>query len=157
MINVLLWLLGINVYVWNVYKINYKLCFQFDNHYSNLASIFGRAAFFTSLCIFCILWYMLYRTGLQKEYHILNLVSDEYIPAIMWIVILLYICFPLKNWFNSQGRYYMFRVLYEGLLSIFAKCDFKHHWLYDQLTSLIGPLRDMEYSLCYYVHYDSKF
>jgi len=157
MINIILWLLGVNVFVWNTYKINYKLCFQFDNHYSDLASIFMRAAFFTSLCIICILWYMLYRTGLTDQYDFLTVINDEYIPSIMWIAIIIYICFPLKNWFNSPGRFYLMAILYEGLLSIFVKCDFKHHWIYDQLTSLIGPLRDIEYTLCFYVHYDSNY
>jgi len=100
---------------------------------------------------------MLYRTGLTDQYDFLTVINDEYIPSIMWIAIIIYICFPLKNWFNSPGRFYLMAILYEGLLSIFVKCDFKHHWIYDQLTSLIGPLRDIEYTLCFYVHYDSNY
>ena len=151
MINVVLWILGVNVYVWTSYGINYKLCFQFDNHYSDLASIFTRAAFFTSICIFSIMWYMLSRTELRDQYGIISILSVEYIPTLMYITLLIYICFPLKNWFNFQGRLYLMEVLYEGLMSIFVKCDFKHHWIYDQLTSLIGPLRDFKYTIIMYI------
>ena len=39
------WFLGLNVYVWNTYHINYKLAFNFDSHYSPVLSIFKQAAF----------------------------------------------------------------------------------------------------------------
>lgn len=48
----------------------------------------------------------------------------------------------------------MFKLLLESFL---IKTEFKHIWFTDQLTSMVGPLRDMEYTLCYYVHYNSKF
>ena len=39
------WYLGLNVYAWNMAHINYKLAFAFnDNHYSDVISIFKRAA-----------------------------------------------------------------------------------------------------------------
>lgn len=47
----------------------------------------------------------------------------------------------------------MFKLLLESFL---IKTEFKHIWFTDQLTSMVGPLRDMEYTLCYYVHYNSK-
>lgn len=50
----------------------------------------------------------------------------------------------------------MFKIFMESMASILIKCEFKHVWFTDQLTSLIGPMRDMEYTLCYYVHYNSK-
>lgn len=51
----------------------------------------------------------------------------------------------------------MFNLFLESMSSIFISIEFKHVWFTDQLTSFIGPLRDMEYTLCYYVHYQSKF
>lgn len=50
----------------------------------------------------------------------------------------------------------MFKLLLESIVSIMITIEFKHVWFTDQLTSLIGPLRDMEYTLCYYVHYNRK-
>ena len=44
----------------------------------------------------------------------------------------------------------------EAFSSIFIKCEFKHIWFMDQLTSLIGPIRDIEYTICYYTHYSSN-
>jgi hypothetical protein len=39
------------------------------------------------------------------------------------------------------------------MASITVKNELRHTWLGDQLTSLIGPLRDFEYTICYYTHY----
>lgn len=48
----------------------------------------------------------------------------------------------------------MFKLFIESML---IKTEFKHIWFTDQLTSMVGPLRDIEYSLCYYVHYHSNY
>ena len=33
--------------------------------------------------------------------------------------------------------------------------EFKHVWLADQLTSFMGPIRDLEYTMCYIIHYNT--
>ena len=53
-------------------------------------------------------------------------------------------------------RLYMFKLFMESMGSLLIKTEFKHVWFTDQLTSMVGPLRDMEYTLCYYVHYTGK-
>lgn len=53
-------------------------------------------------------------------------------------------------------RVYVLKLFAESMTSILIRTEFKHIWFTDQLTSMIGPLRDMEYTLCYYVHYSSK-
>jgi len=44
-------------------------------------------------------------------------------------------------------------LLLESIAPFIIATEFKHVFFTDQLTSMIGPLRDMEYTLCYYVHY----
>lgn len=57
--------------------------------------------------------------------------------------------------FNYEGRMYLFELFTESVLSFLMKPDFRHVFFIDQLTSLIGPLRDIEYTLCYYAYYDA--
>ena len=47
------------------------------------------------------------------------------------------------------------KLFVECIASIFIPIEFRHIWFMDQLTSLIGPMRDMEYTLCYYSYYNS--
>lgn len=150
------WLLGINVYAWNKAHINYRLCFSFKNHYSDVISIFKRAALFSTVFVLMILCYMIVRTQIPIIIDLVGFMPLEVIPLICWIVLLFYLFFPYKV-FNYQGRLYLFNLFVESCATIFIKSEFKHIWFTDQLTSMIGPLRDIEYTTCYYFHYFSKY
>ncbi len=151
------WLLGLNVYTWNIFNINYKLCFDFSNHYSNVISIFQRAAAFSSVFVLMILIYMIIRTQIPVFLSAINYLPLEILPLICWVVLIFYLVFPFKNSFNQHGRIYTFRLFIESMLSIFNKIEFRHVWFTDQITSFIGPIRDAEYTLCYYVYFNSSF
>ena len=150
------WLLGLNVYAWNKAHINYKLCFAFKNHYSDVISIFKRAAVFSTVNVLTILCYMILRTKIPILNDLFSFIPLELTPFICWVILVIYLFFPF-NYFNYQGRVYMLNIFIESCASIFIKCEFKHVWLTDQLTSMIGPLRDIEYTLCYYAHYGNTF
>jgi len=152
-----LWLLGLNVYTWNIFNINYKLCYDFSNHYSDVISIFQRAAAFSSVLVLMVLIYMIIRTQIPIFLAAINYIPLEILPLICWLTLIFYLAFPFKNAFNYQGRVYMFRIFIESMLSIFNKIEFKHVWFTDQITSFIGPIRDAEYTLCYYVYFNSSF
>ena len=59
---------------------------------------------------------------------------------------------PSRRLFNAEGRQWFFKLLLESIIGIFINVEFKHVWFTDQLTSFIGPMRDMEYTICYYRH-----
>jgi hypothetical protein len=151
-----LWLLGLNVYAWNKANINYYLCFSFKNHYSDVISICRRAATFTSLLVLMILCYMILRTKILILSELISFIPLEFTPLICWIFLIIYLFFPF-DFFNLPGRIYLFTILIESCSSIFMKLDFRHIWFTDQLTSMIGPLRDIEYSVCYYTHWSNTF
>lgn len=152
-----LWLLGLNVYTWNIFNINYKLCFDFSNHHSHVIEIFQRAAAFSSIFVLMVLFYMIIRTQIPFFLSLFNFLPLEILPLICWLILIIYAFFPVKNSFNYQGRLYTLRLLMESLISIFNKIEFRHVWFTDQLTSFIGPIRDAEYTLCYYVYFNSSF
>jgi len=59
--------------------------------------------------------------------------------------------------FNYPGRIYLGKLFYETMASITTTSELRHTWLGDQMTSLVGPFRDIEYTTCYYVHYNNTF
>ena len=146
------WFLGLNVYVWNLYHINYQVAFDFDNHYSDVMSICGRAAFFSILVIFMLLCYMIERTEIPILYDLVSFIPLEFTPLVCWVVTFCYLFYPFHN-FNYLGRIYLFDLFFESMASITVKNHLRHTWFGDQLTSLTGPLRDFEYTMCYYTHY----
>jgi len=150
-----IWLLGLNVWAWNSAHIDYKLCFHFSNHYSDVISIFKRAAIFSSIMVFMLLCYLILRTRIPILYDWIEIIPLNLTPLVCWLCFLIYLLFPSKNSFNYPGRLYLFHLFCDSFISIFVKTEFKHVWFVDQLTSLVGPMRDMEYTLCYYVNYDT--
>jgi hypothetical protein len=151
-----LWLLGLNVFAWTKVNINYKLCFAFGNHYSDLISILKRAAVFSAIFVLMVLAYMIIRTQISIVYDFFSFIPIEITPLICWLSIIGYMLMPRRDFFNYQGRIWLYQLLFESLFSIFIKVEFKHVWFTDQLTSFIGPMRDMEYTICYYNNFFSS-
>ena len=150
------WFLGLNVYVWNKYHINYRLSFNFDSHYSPVINIFSRAAFFTMTVALMLLCYMIERTQIPILYDLVSYIPLEFTPLISYIIALVYILSPFKN-FNYLGRIYLGKLFYETMASITTTSELRHTWLGDQMTSLVGPFRDIEYTVCYYTHYFNTY
>ena len=150
------WFLGLNVYVWNTYHINYRLAFNFDSHYSPFISVFKRAAFFTMIVAIMLLCYMIERTKIPILYDLVNFIPLEFTPLISYIIVFIYLFMPYDI-FNYPGRLYLGRLFVETMASITTTSELRHTWLGDQMTSLVGPFRDIEYTACYYVHYNNTF
>ena len=150
------WFLGLNVYVWNTFHINYRLAFNFDSHYSPVISIFKRAAFFTMIVAIMLLCYMIERTKIPILYDLVSFIPLEFTPLISYIIACIYLFSPFQN-FNHLGRLYLGKLFVETMASITTTSELRHTWLGDQMTSLVGPFRDIEYTACYYTHYFNTF
>ena len=97
------WLLGLNVYSWNKANINYKLCFAFTNHYSDVISIFKRAAIFSTILVLMYLCYMVIRTEIPLIQNLISFIPLEMTPLVCWASLLIYMFCPFKI-FNYVGR-----------------------------------------------------
>lgn len=224
-----LWMLGINIFVWDSNHINYRLSFKFTEACSSLFEVFNRAATLTLLGLVMILFYTLSRS--HKLYTLFSHFGDhdskyfidtnhdlvdksnkysfdkkevliwaynDVFPLFLWFSLLVYLIFPstmYQDLLNYKGRKYFLNLLLECLLAplyfvidliklivdslrttileidynyseeaffSFFKYfflmslntnEFRHIWFTDQLTSFIGPLRDIEYTFCYISNY----
>jgi hypothetical protein len=147
MVLLYIWLLATNVYSWDNAHVNYKICFNFGSHYSHFINILTRVSILTSVGVLMILIYLIERIRMEIVYDYVKYIPINLTPMICWSFFIVYIMLPI---FNYKGMVYTYKLLCESL-AIFT--DFRHIWFLDQLTSFIGPMRDIEYTFCYYSHY----
>ena len=77
----------------------------------------------------------------------------QYLVLIVYLSLFGYLMAPLPI-FNHLGRLYAFRLIVRSLTSPVTGVDFPIVWMTDQWQSLITPLRDLSYTICYYVRVD---
>lgn len=75
----------------------------------------------------------------------------EYTPFIVWLLYVGYIFFPNRDVFNPKGRKYFYRVLKEVFRSPFFKMSFLISWVTDQSVSFVIPIKDLLFTVCFYV------
>lgn len=147
-------LLAWNVYGWNRFNINYRRIFKFNHHYSSLGQILKRAIFFWSILLITFLWYVLIKTDLGDFSRYLDFLPDKkYIAIIIWAFLFGYMFFPSKKYCNGQGRIYVFKLLHRIIFLSCFQVDFVVNWATDQLVSFVTPLKDLEYTFCFYLEY----
>ena len=151
-----LWTFGLNVWIWNKAKINYRSLFMFDNHYSSVTEIILRSSIFSIIFFSTFLLYIITRTSLGIYFNYNREYLIGLLPLICWVSLLVYFFFPLRI-FNYCGRMYTIRLFTECMASIFLPITFRHLWFMDQFLSLIGPMRDIHNSLCFYGNYFNPF
>lgn len=145
-----IWLLGWNVYVWTRYHVNYKRIFKFNYHFSSVREILKRGMMFSSIFLICFIWYIIMNDQMQNISDLFGWMDKTYIPLITWVFIVLYFLFPFP-YFNWEGRKYFFRLMFRIFFLSFFMIDFTMSWATDQMVSFVTPIKDLEYTFCYYI------
>ena len=148
------WMHGVNILVWTKADISYRIIFQIDNDYSSPIQIFKRAAIFTFILLTSLLIYMIKRIWSGLFFGILDPIPINRIPLICWLSLLIVIFCPFRIW-NYDGRAWLGKLAKESLVSFLFKTGFRHVYFMSQLCSFIAPMRDIEYTICYYAYYDA--
>ena len=149
------WVHGLNVLVWTKADISYRVIFMInDSKYSTPIEIFKRAAIFTFILLLCLLAYMIKRIWAGAFFGILDPIPINTLPLICWGSIILYTFCPFDIW-NYDGRAYLGTLCKESLGSFLLKTGFRHVFFINQMCSFIAPMRDIEYTICYYAYYDA--
>ena len=149
------WVHGLNVLVWSKADISYRVIFLInDSKYSTPIEIFKRAAIFTFILLLCLLIYMIKRIWAGAFFGILDPIPINTLPLICWGSIIVYTFCPFDIW-NYDGRAYLGTLCKESLGSFLLKTGFRHVFFINQMCSFIAPMRDIEYTICYYAYYDA--
>lgn len=147
---VYIWLLGWNVYGWTRYHVNYKRMFKFNYHCSAVKEILKRGTFFSSVFMITFIWYVILNENAEPLSDYLSFMNKAYVPAIIWVLILGYLFFPCPYVFNWEGRKYFYKLLFRIFFLSFFTVDFTMGWATDQMVSFVTPIKDLEYTFCYY-------
>ena len=78
----------------------------------------------------------------------------------MWIILLVYVFYPFKTMFNPEGRRWMYIMIYGSFWGYLFTLESRFTFFIDQIPSLATPIRDLDYSACYYYHlflYDLEY
>ncbi|CAD8045800.1 unnamed protein product [Paramecium primaurelia] len=140
------WSLTIVIHLWNISKINYKLYFCFNHHFSTINEQLKRVMTLTTIFLLVSLFYICDVSRLGVIFS--NLKGEEYFPIIIWVSLLAIVAFPSKFIFNGQGRLWLYRNLWQSLnLKVIEQ---RHFFIISQFTSLIIPFTDLTYTVCEY-------
>lgn len=155
MICLYMWLYAFLIYLYNKYRVNYKLVLNYSSHFSDFATLLRRAAFFSTIVGFMLLYYVIIRTKTLAILESVAFIPIRMTPLIGWFFILVYFFMPFKNIFNYQGRVFIFRNIYKSItkLDVYPSNNF----VMSQVGAFTGVIRDFSYSICYYYNYNSEY
>jgi len=148
-----IWLLGWNVHGWISYRVNYKYVFRFRYQYSEPWKIFQIGAIFSTLLLISLLWYLLIQDTNGRVAHFLEFIPKDLLPLMVLLLFIGYVAFPHRTWLNGRGRRHIWHLVLEIFKTPFIPTNFTMTWVTDQLASLAQPLKDLEYTICFYVSY----
>mmetsp|Transcript_5750 Transcript_5750/g.10265 ORF Transcript_5750/g.10265 Transcript_5750/m.10265 type:complete len:633 (+) Transcript_5750:2191-4089(+) len=138
-------LLGWNVYGWNSYCINFKHLLKFRLNFAPATKFLMRGAMISNIVMICFFWYILDRLEFLNH----KKIHDYFTPLLAWFFILVWIFYPVHKWVSYSGRTFLLTVVAESLISPFSNVEFRHVFIMDQAISLVVPLKDIEYSICF--------
>jgi hypothetical protein len=139
-------LLSGDIYLWNLFVIDFKHLMKFRSNIPPTIRFLARSLMLIAVLLICFGMYIFVQAGMIKHFWI----HEYYIPLISWVFFAFWLLCPLHNWVKYSGRTYLFKLIAESLVSPFSKVEFSHIFVIDQFISLVVPLTDLEYTICYY-------
>ncbi|XP_047134704.1 solute carrier family 53 member 1 isoform X1 [Hydra vulgaris] len=140
---IMIGLLGINVRGWGRAGVNHVLIFELDpRHHLSYAEYLMTASMFGTLwCLSCLAF--LFSRGFK--------IPEFAHPLALATFTLLYLINPTRT-FQYRSRRWLLRVLLRIIVAPFKHVCFADFWLADQLNSLVIPLLDIQYLICFYTY-----
>ncbi|KAJ6815603.1 SPX and EXS domain-containing protein 1 isoform X1 [Iris pallida] len=139
LVTVMVWLWGINLWVFSQSTVNYPKIFDLDHSHLTHQEIWKCATWMTIVVPTSMTAYLyLYSHGE------VSLAASQ--PVILYAVVLMVLIFPFDIFYLSS-RYYFLRTLYRIVLPLQA-ITFSDFFLADILTSMSKVLSDLERSIC---------
>jgi hypothetical protein len=96
--------------------------------------------------------FLLYVLEITDTYNVPGF-TEEYYALISWGLFAGYLFLPAP-FLSNKGRFFFFSLFIDSLLSPFRGVTFPITWMTDQAVSMAVPLKDLEYTICYYTELD---
>ncbi len=139
---VYIWLYGIDLYVWVRHRINHVYLFEFDPN-NNLDHV----RVFKTVSVVSVIWavcFLLYLTSLKWEY-----AQPKYFPLVLTLTMIFIVILPLHA-FHMGARVTLLKTLLHLFITPFGFVRFREVFTADILTSMVVPITDTSYILCYF-------
>ena len=145
MLNLFLFLLGLDIYILRAYRINYPFIFELDPQYKiTHIQIFRYALFFTAIMLFCLHAQF---SVIKLKYFFEQSLAFFTLALTLFIAIMFVLPFHV---FYLRARKALYIALMHIFISPFGKVKFRHFFLADILTSLTLTFRDAAISLTFF-------
>ena len=133
------------LWAWESARVNYMYLFEFDPHNAMVPITVARRC--SSVTILFLVNFLVYLKVARGEMLYLSPSSAPAFPIGMFIIIMLLAV--LSRW-GGVGSY----VLGSVLIAPFGEVTFLHSFVADVLTSLVRPLVDLTFSVCFFLSGD---
>lgn len=144
-------LLGVDVYVWEEYNINFKNVFGLGYYCSSAFIIMKRAFGFLSIWILIFSYCALSNSAYFDQAIFFDKQVSIYLAPVVWGAFFGYLFFPSKQYFNYEGRVYLLKLLKKLAVVPFTKTISTATKLaIDQLLSFTIIIKDFMYTMCYF-------
>ena len=143
-------LLGVDVYVWEEYNINFKNVFGLGYYCSSAFVIMKRAFGFLSIWILIFSYCALSNSAYFERAIFFNKHVSVYLAPVVWGAFFGYLFFPSKQRFNYEGRVYLLKLVRNLVIAPFTKTvSTATRLAIDQLLSFTIIIKDFMYTMCY--------
>lgn len=152
--------LGINVYGWETFGIDYKKIFDTEIHYSSSFKIMKRSFGFIAIWLVIFCYCALSSADLFKNSSLFNQKLAMWIAPLPTFIFILYMIFPSTVHFNFEGRMWVFGIMKDIIVEPLTKgaISFRTGFAFDQMMSFMILINDFVYTLCYLqnIWYENK-
>ncbi len=101
-----------------------------------------------------VILFLFYVMDITRIYHVPGF-TEEYYALISWGLYVGFLFLPVP-FLSNKGRFFVISLFIDSLLSPFRGVTFPVNWMTDQAVSMAVPLKDLEYTICYYTELDFK-
>lgn len=155
------WVLVIDVVAYQYFKLNYKIFFAFNHHFSTTSEIIKRVSILSTIYLLVFVVYLMQMDHVSTITDnikvfiltLLQLFDPRYLPLISWVILAIYVLIPTRRYLNGQGRMWMYGMAWGSLFGHYGRSEARYIFFTDQFVSLVTPFKDLDYTVCYYYNY----
>lgn len=145
-----LWILGLNVHIFENFSISHRNILDFnEHHYETSTGIFKITGFLSTVFAGMFTLYALTIADIVT----LGALPPRYLALIVWGFFIAFVFNPFPI-FYYKSRIWTIKILLRIIVSPLVGAPFVIVWATDQLLSLITPFEDLAYTICYYTSLD---
>jgi hypothetical protein len=146
-------MIGLDVYIWERWNIDFKKVYNLPILSTNAYSIFVTGFSFLAIWMLVFIYCGLSNSErLDFEGKFFNIKVALYFPPFLWVVFFVYLFFPSKRRFSGKSRLFLWSLFKRMLNAPFRRFTVLDYVFLDQTTSLVTTFKDFAYTWCYFAN-----